>query len=161
MEVRQLYPAIEPYRSGQLDVSDGQRVWWEECGNAEGTPLLVVHGGPGGGCVPDHRRAYDPSAYRIILFDQRGCGRSEPHASDPSVSLDANTTWHLVQDMERLRSARGRPVGAVRSLVGEHAGPRLCPVAPGPGHRDGPAQHLHAPRERGLGVCGRRLEAAA
>ena len=107
MQARQLYPAIEPYRSGQLDVSDGQRVWWEECGNGEGTPLLVVHGGPGGGCVPDHRRAYDPSAYRIILFDQRGCGRSEPHASDPSVSLDANTTWHLVQDMERLRSELG------------------------------------------------------
>jgi proline iminopeptidase len=107
MEVRELYPPIEPYRSGLLDVSDGQRVWWEECGNPDGTPLLVVHGGPGGGCVPGHRRAYDPSAYRIVLLDQRGCGRSEPHASDPSVSLEANTTWHLVEDMERLRSELG------------------------------------------------------
>ena len=83
MEIRVLYPPIEPYRSGLLDVGDGQQIWWEECGNPRGLPVLVVHGGPGGGCSPDHRRAYDPAAYRIILFDQRGCGRSRPHASDP------------------------------------------------------------------------------
>jgi proline iminopeptidase len=104
---RGLYPAIEPYRSGWLDVGDSQQVWWEECGNPDGTPLLVVHGGPGGGCVPDHRRAYDPAAYRIVLFDQRGCGRSRPHASDPEVSLETNTTWHLVADMEQLRTELG------------------------------------------------------
>ncbi|MGH3152959.1 MAG: prolyl aminopeptidase [Streptosporangiaceae bacterium] len=107
MTARGLYPPIEPYRSGLLEVGDGQEIWWEECGNPDGLPLLVVHGGPGGGCVPDHRRAYDPRAYRIILFDQRGCGRSRPHASEPGVSLEANTTWHLVADMERLRIALG------------------------------------------------------
>ena len=107
MEIRVLYPPIEPYRSGLLDVGDGQQIWWEECGNPRGLPVLVVHGGPGGGCFPDHRRAYDPAAYRIILFDQRGCGRSRPHASDPGVSLAANTTWHLVADMERLRGELG------------------------------------------------------
>ncbi|WP_406045930.1 prolyl aminopeptidase [Micromonospora sp. NBC_00898] len=103
MKHRDLYPPVEPYRTGMLDVGDGQRLWWEECGNPDGTPVLVVHGGPGGGCVPDHRRAYDPAAYRIILFDQRGCGRSEPHASDPAVSLETNTTWQLAADMELLR----------------------------------------------------------
>jgi proline iminopeptidase len=103
MEIRTLYPPIEPYRTGLLDVGDDQQIWWEECGNAGGVPVLVVHGGPGGGCIPDHRRAYDPAAYRIVLFDQRGCGRSLPHASDPGVSLAANTTTHLIADMERLR----------------------------------------------------------
>ena len=107
MAARSLYPPIEPYRSGLLAVGDGQQIWWEECGNPDGLPVLVVHGGPGGGCVPDHRRAYDPAAYRIILFDQRGCGRSLPHASDPGVSLAANTTWHLIADMERLRAELG------------------------------------------------------
>jgi proline iminopeptidase len=102
-----LYPDIEPYRTGWLEVGDGQELWWEECGNPAGIPLLVVHGGPGGGCVPEHRRPYDPHAYRIILFDQRGCGRSRPHASDPTVSLETNTTWHLVADMERLRVELG------------------------------------------------------
>jgi proline iminopeptidase len=107
MRPRELYPPIEPARSGLLDVGDGQRLWWEECGNPAGTPVLVVHGGPGGGCTPNHRRAYDPASYRIVLFDQRGCGRSRPHASDPAVSLETNTTWHLVEDMERLRAALG------------------------------------------------------
>jgi proline iminopeptidase len=107
MGIRTMYPPIEPYRTGLLDVGDDQQIWWEECGNSAGLPVLVVHGGPGGGCVPDHRRAYDPAAYRIVLFDQRGCGRSQPHASDPSVSLAANTTQHLIADMERLRGALG------------------------------------------------------
>jgi proline iminopeptidase len=93
-----LYPVLEPYRSGILDVGDGHSVYFEECGNPEGEPALLVHGGPGGGSNPTMRRFHDPNHYRIILFDQRGCGRSTPHAS-----LEANTTWHLVADMERLR----------------------------------------------------------
>jgi len=97
-----LYPVIEPNRSGMLDVGDGHRVYFEECGNPLGQPVLVVHGGPGGGCNPSMRRFHDPQQYRIVLFDQRGCGRSIPNAS-----LDANTTWHLVADMELLREGLG------------------------------------------------------
>lgn len=93
-----LYPPVEPFRRGRLDVGDGHEIYFEECGNPEGRPVLIVHGGPGGGCNPTMRRAHDPSLYRIVLFDQRGCGRSTPYAS-----LEANTTWHLVADMERLR----------------------------------------------------------
>jgi proline iminopeptidase len=87
-----------------LDVGDGNFVYWETCGNPEGKPALVLHGGPGSGCTPGMRRYFDPRAYRIVLFDQRNCGRSRPHASDPAVSLTANTTHHLVADIERLRS---------------------------------------------------------
>lgn len=93
-----LYPALEPYRTGTLDVGDGHTVYFEECGNPRGEPALLVHGGPGGGSNPTMRRFHDPNHYRIVLFDQRGCGRSTPNAS-----LEANTTWHLVADMERLR----------------------------------------------------------
>ena len=102
-----LYPPREPYASGLLDVGDGHRLYWEECGNPDGRPAVFVHGGPGGGCPPNYRRYFDPESYRIILFDQRGCGRSLPHASDPEADLSANTTWHLVDDLERLREARG------------------------------------------------------
>jgi proline iminopeptidase len=102
-----LYPPIEPYASGLLDGGDGQRLYWEECGNPEGKPAVFVHGGPGGGCIPNYRRYFDPSRYRIVLVDQRGCGRSLPHASEPLADLSANTTWHLVDDLERLREARG------------------------------------------------------
>lgn len=101
-ELRTLYPPIEPYKSGHLDVGDGHQVYWELCGNPEGKPAVFLHGGPGAGCSPDHRRQFDPERYNILLFDQRGCGRSRPHAS-----LDANTTWHLVADMERLREMIG------------------------------------------------------
>ena len=93
-----LYPAIEPYRSGFLKVTGGHEVYFEESGNPAGRPALLVHGGPGGGSNLNMRRYHDPQLYRIILFDQRGCGRSTPHAS-----LEANTTWDLVADMERLR----------------------------------------------------------
>ncbi len=93
-----LYPAIEPYRSGRLEVGFGHEVYFEESGNRAGQPVVLVHGGPGGGSNPNMRRFHDPRHYRIILFDQRGCGRSTPHAS-----LEANTTWDLVADMERLR----------------------------------------------------------
>ncbi|WP_218133989.1 prolyl aminopeptidase [Lentzea fradiae] len=99
-----MYPEIEPRTSGHLDTGDGNLVYWEECGNPAGKPVVFLHGGPGGGCSPAHRRLFDPDAYRIILFDQRGCGRSLPHAST-TTDLSLNTTWHLVADMERLREA--------------------------------------------------------
>lgn len=107
-ELRTLYPRIEPYRSGHLDTGDGHQVYWELCGNPHGKPAVFLHGGPGAGCSPDHRRLFDPARYNILLFDQRGCGRSRPHAS-----LDSNTIWHLVDDMERLRSM----IGAEQWLV--------------------------------------------
>lgn len=107
MSMRSLYPPIEPGESGLLDVGSGNQIYWEVCGNPAGKPALFVHGGPGGGCDPGHRRQFDPAAYRIVLFDQRGCGRSRPHASDPAVPLDTNTTWHLVADMELLREHLG------------------------------------------------------
>ncbi len=97
-----LYPPIEPYNRGRLDVGDGHEIYYEESGNRAGQPVLMVHGGPGGGSNPTMRRFHDPSRYRIILTDQRGCGRSIPNAS-----LVANTTWHLVADMERLRTHLG------------------------------------------------------
>ncbi|WP_329133858.1 prolyl aminopeptidase [Streptomyces sp. NBC_01476] len=94
---------VEPYEHGLLDVGDGNLVYWEVCGNPAGRPALVVHGGPGSGCSPGHREHFDPERYRVVLFDQRGCGRSRPHASDPAVGLSTNTTGHLIADMERLR----------------------------------------------------------
>lgn len=93
-----LYPDIAPFRQGRLDVGDGHEIHFEECGNPHGKPTLIVHGGPGGGCNPTMRRYHDPRHYRIILFDQRGSGQSTPYAG-----LEANTTWDLVADMERLR----------------------------------------------------------
>ncbi|MBA9006406.1 proline iminopeptidase [Actinomadura cellulosilytica] len=107
MELRTLYPPIEPYDGGLLDVGDGNQIYWEVCGNPDGRPAVMLHGGPGGGCTADHRRQFDPERYRIVLFDQRNCGRSRPHAADPAVSLEHNTTWHLVADMERLREHLG------------------------------------------------------
>lgn len=97
-----LFPPIEPYASGFLDVGDGHRIYYEEVGNADGLPAVFLHGGPGGGIQPENRRFFDPGAYRIILFDQRGCGKSTPNAT-----LEANTTWHLVGDIERLREHLG------------------------------------------------------
>jgi proline iminopeptidase len=102
-----LYPEIEPYDHGMLDVGDGNCVYWEVCGNPAGKPALVVHGGPGQGCSPGMRRAFDPERYRVVLFDQRGCGRSTPHASDPATDMSCNTTEHLLADMERLREHLG------------------------------------------------------
>jgi proline iminopeptidase len=101
------YPPIEPYDRGLLDVGDGNLVYWETCGNPDGKPAVMVHGGPGQGCVPRMRSTFDPERYRAVLFDQRGCGRSRPHASDPATSLRHNTTDHLVADMERLREHLG------------------------------------------------------
>jgi proline iminopeptidase len=101
-ERRGLYPAIEPYDQGYLRVSPTHEVYYEQCGNPRGKPAVFVHGGPGAGCYPGARCFFDPKRYRIVLFDQRGCGRSRPHAS-----LEDNTTWHLVADMERLRRHLG------------------------------------------------------
>ncbi|MGA8114911.1 MAG: prolyl aminopeptidase [Actinocatenispora sp.] len=98
-----LYPPIEPYEHGMLDVGDGHLVYWETCGNPDGKPALVLHGGPGSGCTPGWRRYFDPDAYRIVLFDQRNCGRSTPHASTPDIDLSTNTTRHLLADIEQLR----------------------------------------------------------
>ena len=106
--VRTLYPPIEPYASGMLEAGDGHSIYWELCGNPRGRPVVFLHGGPGGGCSPLQRRLFDPRAYRILLFDQRGCGRSRPHAS-----LHANTTWHLVADIERLRQMTETPAWLV------------------------------------------------
>jgi proline iminopeptidase len=100
--LRQAYPEIEPYRTGRLRVSDIHDLYFEECGNPNGKPVVLLHGGPGGGSSPFMRCLHDPSAYRIILFDQRGSGRSTPHAE-----LRDNTTWDLVADMERLREHLG------------------------------------------------------
>src|SRR5437870_13373183 len=83
----ELYPPIEPYDQGMLEVGDGNRVYWETCGNPHGKPALMVHGGPGQGCSPRMRRGFDPDRYRVVLFDQRGCGRSTPHASDPATDM--------------------------------------------------------------------------
>ena len=97
-----LYPPLEPYQSGMLDTGDGHSVHWELCGKPGGKPVVFLHGGPGAGCSAEHRRLFDPQRYQILLFDQRGCGRSRPTAG-----LENNTTWHLVADIERLRTMLG------------------------------------------------------
>ena len=112
---RRAAPSIRrssPIESGRLDVGDGHSLYWERCGTTGGKPVVFLHGGPGAGCSPDHRRQFDPARYDILLFDQRGCGRSTPHAS-----LEANTTWHLVEDIERLRE-HGRASSAGWSFGG-------------------------------------------
>ncbi|WP_406060331.1 alpha/beta fold hydrolase [Streptomyces sp. NBC_01077] len=102
-----MYSETAPYDQGLLDVGDGNLIHWEVSGNPAGRPALVVHGGPGSGSSPRSRRLFDPAAYRVVLFDQRGCGRSTPHASDPAADMSVNTTAHLVADMERLREHLG------------------------------------------------------
>src|SRR6266542_4163310 len=102
-----LYPEIEPDRHGMLDVGDGNLVYWETCGNPGGQPAVVLHGGPGSGCMPWHRRLFDPAVYRVVLFDQRGCGRSRPHASSPETELSGNTTGNLIADIERTSMSSG------------------------------------------------------
>ncbi len=100
--MRTLYPPIEPYETGFLDTGDGHRVYYERCGTPGAKPAVFLHGGPGAGCSPTHRQLFDPARYDVLLFDQRGCGRSTPHAS-----LEANTILHLVIDIERLRELAG------------------------------------------------------
>ena len=102
MERRVLHPAMEPYDHGYLQVDERHSLYYEQCGNPRGKPVVMIHGGPGGGCSDNMRRFHDSQKYRIILFDQRGAGRSKPHAD-----LNDNTTWHLVADLERLREHLG------------------------------------------------------
>jgi proline iminopeptidase len=97
------YPPIEPYETGMLDTGDGNLVYWETCGNPDGIPVLVVHGGPGSGCSTGMRKSWDPERHRIVLFDQRNCGRSTPNAADLAADMSLNTTDHLIADMEALR----------------------------------------------------------
>ncbi len=101
-ELRTFYPPIEPYKTGMLDVGDGHVLYYERSGTPGAKPAVFLHGGPGGGISARHRQLFDPARYDVLLFDQRGCGRSTPHAG-----LDANTTWHLVADIERLREMAG------------------------------------------------------
>ncbi|MER5883381.1 prolyl aminopeptidase [Streptomyces sp. NPDC001941] len=101
------YPPVEPYDHGMLDVGDGHRVYWEVGGNPDGKPAVVLHGGPGSGAGPAWRQLFDPAAYRVVLLDQRGCGRSTPDAADPATSLETNTTAHLIADLELLRRHLG------------------------------------------------------
>ncbi|GAA4817085.1 prolyl aminopeptidase [Streptomyces ziwulingensis] len=108
-----LYPECEPYEHGRLDVGDGNLIHWESCGNPHGKPAVVLHGGPGSGASPGMRRYFDPARYRIVLFDQRGCGRSTPHASAHGTDMSVNTTTHLIADLELLR----RHLGIARWLV--------------------------------------------
>jgi proline iminopeptidase len=101
--MRHLYPPLDRHEQGMLDVGDGHQVYWEVSGNPDGKPTVFLHGGPGSGSHPTQRRLFDPDAYQIVLFDQRGCGQSTPHVGVPGADLTHNTTWHLVGDMERLR----------------------------------------------------------
>ncbi len=104
--MRTLYPEIEPHETGYLITDDRQEIYWEACGNPAGKPVVFLHGGPGGGCAPWHRRFFDPAAYRIVLLDQRACGRSRPHVAD-GADLSVNTTPHLIGDIEALRELLG------------------------------------------------------
>ena len=124
--VQYLYPPVDPFDQRMLDVGQNHHVYMEQCGNPNGLPVVVLHGGPGGGCSPAMRRYFDPDVYRVILFDQRGCGRSRPHAS-----VDHNTTWHLVDDIEAIRrtleidawAVFGGSWGATLSLIYAQAHP--------------------------------------
>ena len=106
-KIGERYSSTEPHDHGLLDVGDDNLVYWETRGNPEGKPALIVHGGPGSSCEGSTGRSFDPDCYRIVLFDQRGCGRSTPHASDPATDMSVNTTVHLIADMERLREHLG------------------------------------------------------
>jgi len=97
--MRSLYPPIEPYHTGMLQVSDLHQIYYEQSGNPDGKPVIFLHGGPGGGSTPLYRQFFDPKKWRIVIFDQRGCGKSTPHAE-----LQENTTWHLVEDIEKIRN---------------------------------------------------------
>ncbi len=105
-QLRTLYPPLEPYQFGHLDVGDGQQMYWEQSGNPDGKPVVFLHGGPGGGTDPAQRQFFDPRVYRIVLLDQRGCGRSTPHVAD-GADLSVNTTGRLLGDIELLREHLG------------------------------------------------------
>ncbi len=105
--MRSVYPPTEPFASGMLDVGEGHRIYWEVAGNPRGKPAVALHGGPGSGCSPSWRRLFNADEYRVVLFDQRNCRRSTPHAGEPVVDLSANTTQHLLGDIEQLRASLG------------------------------------------------------
>jgi proline iminopeptidase len=105
--VAERYPEIRPYESGMLAVGDGHEIYWETVGNPAGRPAVWLHGGPGSGAMPGMRQSFDPAAYRVVLFDQRGCGRSRPLADSGAADLSANTTQHLIRDIELLRAHLG------------------------------------------------------
>jgi proline iminopeptidase len=135
------YPDLEPYETDLLDTGDGNLVYWETCGNPDGVPALIVHGGPGSGCTTGNRRSFDPEKFRIVIFDQRNCGRSLPHASDPAVDMSLNTTGHLLRDMEQLREHLGVEKWLLRG--GSWGGDAVAGVrgaASGAGQRDAHAE---------------------
>lgn len=127
--MRELYPPITPYKEGNLQVSSLHTIYYEESGNPQGKPIVVLHGGPGGGCPPFYRQYFNPQLWRIIMFDQRGCGKSTPHAE-----LKENTTWDLVSDIEKLRShlniekwfVFGGSWGSTLSLAYSQSHPESC-----------------------------------
>ncbi|WP_068814806.1 prolyl aminopeptidase [Phormidesmis priestleyi] len=127
--MRDLYPPLEPYDTGTLQVSDLHTIYFEQSGNPQGKPVIFLHGGPGGGSLPVFRQYFDPAKWRIVIFDQRGCGRSTPHAE-----LRENTTWHLVSDIETLRShlkisqwvVSGGSWGSTLSLAYSQTHPDRC-----------------------------------
>ena len=106
---RDLYPPIEPYDTRMVDVGDGQQLYVEQCGNPNGKPAVFLHGGPGGGGGVERRRFFDPEAYRIVVLDQRGCGLSTPHIAKARTpkEMTSNTTWKLVEDLEKIRELLG------------------------------------------------------
>jgi proline iminopeptidase len=147
---RTLYPEIEPYESGMLDAGEGHSLYWELSGNPNGKPVVFLHGGPGGGSSPEHRRQFNPEKYKILVFDQRGCGKSTPFAG-----LEANTTWHLVEDIEKLRTQVAK-VDKWQVFGGSWGSTRR------PGRRGGrrPACRRDCPTIPSRG-CGRRRRRAA
>ncbi len=134
---------------GMLEVGEGHRLYYEQCGNPGGKPALVLHGGPGSGCTSQARREFDPSAWRIVLFDQRGCGRSSPHAGEPDADLSANTTSHLIADIERLKDY----LGIERWLVRGTSWGSVLGLA----YAEGNSNHVSEMVLSGVGA-GRRLE---
>ena len=151
---RSPYPEIAPYETGRLRVDSLHEIYFEQYGNPNGKPALFVHGGPGGGTTPAQARFWDPSRYRVVLFDQRGCGRSTPHAS-----LERNTTLASGQRHRNAARAAGHTaLASVRRIVGQHARARLRRETPGARDRAGAARHLHAAQARARLVLPRRRE---
>jgi proline iminopeptidase len=142
---RLLYPEIEPYASGMMFTDGPHQIAWEECGVPHGQPAVVLHGGPGGAVNPTMRRFFDPHRWRVLLFDQRGCGKSRPNGL-----LEGNDTWALVEDIERLRvQAGGRALDGVRRQLGLHPGLGVRRPAPRAGRRPDPARRISDHRARG------------
>ena len=155
-----LFAPLESFAAAWLDVGEGHRIYFEQCGNPQGVPALFLHGGPGSSINPTHRRFFDPAYYRVILFDQRGCGRSTPKGE-----TNANTTPNLIEDIEAIAAAFGdRTLAALRRQLGKHVGTRVCAGACGCGERSHPARRFPGRQGRGQlvsvglarGFCRRR-----